>query len=672
MVRKSFSIFFWFVFFSGMSQAAVWDAKTLLSLKQLGSFDVSPDGKWIIVSVSESKEDQSGFEGKLWLMNTQNNQKYPFTMATSPSSPKFSPSGRQIAFLNKRGDEKRTQIYVMNLFGGEARQVTDIETGVSAFQWISDDQFGLVSRVWPKLNAEDTKKKLEERAADRKSKTNHLSWEEGPVRWFQRYLDDRENHLFRYTISNKKLEPLTVKTPYRLPNLGNSVSNYFHFSRQGGNYAFARSVFDKGDIKMELIVYQGKTQQFVNLTKGSKASDQGPIWSPDGQKLAFRRIPDPDIGGAQSKLFIYDLASGKTSDSSGNWDRSFGGGDWSSDSQMLTTATADSGRTNIFQWSQKDPSFRAVTSKGSYRRPRFKGKSRSVVAMYTDIGTSAELREINLDSGNVKTLWQPNAATIKQISMPSWESITYKGANGADVQAWVIYPPKFSKSKTYPLFMALHGGPHGVFDDSFHPRWNPAIYASWGYVVVTPNFHGSIGFGQKFRSSLYPDDVTKPYEDAVALAELMAKKRYIDADNMAAGGGSYGGTLTNFIAGKKHPFKALINHAGRFNYYSQYAADYGYISPTRGDFWDKKEIFEKISPHNFVKNFRVPMLFLYGEQDFRVPIHHGLSAFHATKILGLESRLVVYPNEGHWIAKPKTRIQWFGEFESWLKKYIGS
>ena len=208
--------------------------------------------------------------------------------------------------------------------------------------------------------------------------------------------------------------------------------------------------------------------------------------------------------------------------------------------------------------------------------------------------------------------------------------------------------------------MALHGGPHGAFGNSFHPRWNLAIYASWGYVVVAPNFHGSVGFGQKFRSSLYPDDVSFPYEDAIKLATKMSKEPYINADKMAAGGGSYGGTLTNFIAGKKHPFKALINHAGRFNYYSQYAADYGYISPTRGDFWNQKEVFEKISPHNFVKNFKVPMLFLYGELDYRVPIHHGLSAYHATKILGLDSRFVIYPNEGHWIGRPKNsdRMVW--------------
>jgi dipeptidyl aminopeptidase/acylaminoacyl peptidase len=234
---------------------------------------------------------------------------------------------------------------------------------------------------------------------------------------------------------------------------------------------------------------------------------------------------------------------------------------------------------------------------------------------------------------------------------------------------WVVYPPGFDPSKKYPVFMLLHGGPHNGIQDAVQWRWNAHVFASWGYIVTWHNFHGSSGFGQAFTDSINPDRISKPYDDTIKAAEWLAAKPYVDAERMVAGGGSYGGFLASTLLGRSHPYKALIAHAAVYNNFTQIGADYGAERDRFFEFWDRPEEFARYSPHTSAGNFVTPTLVIHGQQDFRVPVNHGIELFNTLQKRGVPSRLVYYPDENHWILKPQNSLFWYSEVRAWVEKY---
>jgi len=262
-----------------------------------------------------------------------------------------------------------------------------------------------------------------------------------------------------------------------------------------------------------------------------------------------------------------------------------------------------------------------------------------------------------------------NDDVMENVEMGSAESVTYSGADGDEIQMWVHYPPGFDPAKQYPLLMMIHGGPHGASMDSFHFRWNSQTFASWGYVTVWPNFHGSTGFGQDFADSINPDWATKPYADVIAAANWMSDQPWIDSDRMVAAGGSYGGYLSSILLSREHPFKALVIHAAVYDMYAQTSADFAVHSERFGPYWESPEIYEEISPHLFAGDFNTPSLVIHGQKDLRVPVGQGFELFRALQTRGVESRLIYYPDENHWVLTRENSVFWYSEVENWANRF---
>jgi dipeptidyl aminopeptidase/acylaminoacyl peptidase len=235
---------------------------------------------------------------------------------------------------------------------------------------------------------------------------------------------------------------------------------------------------------------------------------------------------------------------------------------------------------------------------------------------------------------------------------------------------WVVYPPGFKPDQKWPLFMLLHGGPHDSVTDTLQWRWNAQVFASWGYVVAWPNFHGSSGFGQAFAESAAKDWAELPYQDTVRAAGWFASQPWIDADRMAAGGGSYGGYLTAILLGRSHPFKTLIAHAPVYDLFGQYANDKGANLRRFGEHWQDRARFERNSPHLAAGNFNTPTLVIHGEQDLRVPVSQGIALFNTLQNRGVPSRLLYFPDENHWIHKPQNSLFWYQTVQDWLAEYV--
>jgi len=274
----------------------------------------------------------------------------------------------------------------------------------------------------------------------------------------------------------------------------------------------------------------------------------------------------------------------------------------------------------------------------------------------------------------VRQIDQFNSTLVSTWDIGEVKNVTYKGADDEDVQMWIVHPPKFDQSKKWPLLMMIHGGPHNAITTDFHYRWNAHLFASKGYVVAIPNFHGSSGFGQKFTDSITGDMATKPFIDVMKATDYMEALPYIDKTRTTAAGASYGGYMMAWLNGHTDRYKAMICHAGVYNWHSMMASDFvrGRERPLGAMPWGDQAKIDKQNPQRFAANFKTPTLVMHGEKDYRVPITQGMEYYNTLRIKGVPTRFVYFPDENHWVMKPQNSRLWHREFFAWLEKHVGS
>ncbi len=296
----------------------------------------------------------------------------------------------------------------------------------------------------------------------------------------------------------------------------------------------------------------------------------------------------------------------------------------------------------------------------------------NIVFNHHNLSAPPEIYSVNTQSGNARKLTGFNDSIVDSVDWGEIENVTYKGANDADIQMFINYPPDYDPSKKYPLVMMIHGGPHGTFGDTFHFRWNSQLFAAPGYIVAMPNFHGSTSFGQEFTKSIHGNHADLPFRDIMKAADYMIERGLVDEEKMAATGGSYGGYMVSWIAGHTDRFACLINHAGVYDLHLQFASDFSANRKYQygGSPWENFDQMNAINPSQFAHNFSSPMLVIHGELDYRVPVAHGFMVYNIYKNMGLEARLVYYPDENHWILTPQNSLFWYDEFYGWLERYL--
>ncbi|MFA7542668.1 MAG: prolyl oligopeptidase family serine peptidase, partial [Lysobacterales bacterium] len=409
-----------------------------------------------------------------------------------------------------------------------------------------------------------------------------------------------------------------------------------------------------------------------NLTADNPANDTGPRFSPDGRWLSYSRQAIPGFYADRQQLVLHDRRTGQEQVLSADIDRSISQPLWLGDSRSLIVSVDDAGTRRLYRLEVPSGRFTAITGQTSYGSPSVSSDGRVLVALNESFLLPPTLVRVNPRNGQVMQLSSFNDEILGNIDFGSYESVTYQGANGQPIQMWVNYPPGFDRSRQYPLFLLIHGGPHSAIGDGFHWRWNAQVFSGWGQVTAWHNFHGSSGFGQEFTDSINPDWASLPYTDTIKAAQWFAGQPWIDESRMAAGGGSYGGYLSSLILGREHPFKTLIAHAAVYNLYTQYASDYGGSKRRHGEFWDDPDQFRAISPHYQAGNFDTPTLVIHGELDYRVPVNHGIELFNTLQNRGVRSRFLYYPDENHWILKHNNSLRWYQEVHDWLHEFIGA
>jgi dipeptidyl aminopeptidase/acylaminoacyl peptidase len=656
-----------------VSQKKPLSAEKMWQLSRLGPPSLSPDGKWAVLAVTtyEIKTDKA--LSALWLIPTAGGDARQLTAGVgSDSNPTWSPDGKSIAFMGKRGEDEVPQLYVIAVDGGEARRLTSVPGGAFAPQWFPDSKrIAFASWVFPDWKGwEDQTKRAKER---KESKVTARVWTKAPARHWDRLLDERRAHLFITPVAGGEPTPVTVGSKLSLPfgpiNADPDREDY-DISPDGKEIAFCADS-DRSGVEPNRDIYVVAVQggPARNLTADNPAADAHPKYSPDGKFIAYSRQTVPRAYYDRVRLALHDRASGKNRVVTEAWDRSASNLVWAPDAKTLLGSIDDAGTRRVYRIDPASGKVTALTKEQSFTGLAVSGAARTVVALRESFSEPPTLVRLDANGDPVK-LSRFNDALLGGVELARHESVTFPGSEGKPIQMWISYPPGFDKSKKYPLYFLLHGGPHSGVTDGFAYRWNTQVFAGWGYVVAWHNFHGSSGFGQAFAASIDPDWVTKPYRDTIAAAEWFAQQPWIDPTRMAAGGGSYGGYLASILLGRPHPFKTLVVHAGVSDRYAQYASDHGAGKKRFTEFWEDDALYRKISPHLAAAEFKTPALVIHGGLDYRVPDSQGFELFNILQNRGVKSMMVYFPNENHWVLKPQNSLFWYDTVRKWLHDFV--
>jgi len=639
----------------------------LWQLDRLGAPVISPLGDHVVVPVTSYAVDSDESDTRLWLLAADGGVQRPLTAAGHDASdPAFSADGQTLAFISKRADDENGQIYLLSMNApGEAERLTEVPTGVAALKWVGQHLY-FISSVWPD---KDWAEMAENLKAEADNKVSARQWNALPYSSWDHWIDEaRQAHLFRIGAEGGEIEALTEPLGWQLPRSAQGRDAYAVHPDETHLVIATDSDPKAVDPKTELVLVRLADGAITHLSADNPASDGAPVFSPDGRSLAFARQSIHGFYADTARLIVHDLASGQQRNLTAGWDRSVAGIIWTPDSAGLYASIADAavGRIHYIDRAGRAP--RAITDQTSFSDLSI-ARDGTLVASNQSFLYPPRVVRIDTETGQPTRLDHFNDAILDEVDLGHYESVTYSGHNGRDIQMWVHYPPGFDESKKYPLFLLIHGGPHNAIPDAFHFRWNAQTFASWGYVTAWHNFHGSSSFGQEFADAINPDWVTAPYADTIAAAQWFAEQDWIDAERMVAGGGSYGGYLSSILLGRDHPFNALLIHAPVYNMYSQMAADFAVHSTRFGHFWERPEIYREISPHYYAGEFDTPALIVHGQNDLRVPVGQAFELFRTLQSRGVESRLIYFPDENHWVLKPNNSIYWYHQVRDWMARF---
>lgn len=655
----------------------------LAAFHRISSPQVSPDGKWIAYVVADVNKAENRTDSDIWLLPVGGGE--PRRLTSSPKHdrhPTWSPDGKWIAFESTRDGE--SQIWVIPSDGGEARKLTTISTEAAQPVWSPDGKsIAFISAVFPEFSdkpfAESDKAnraKLDERE---KSKVKAHVITQLLYRHWDSWVEGKRQHLFVTPIQNGASagEPRDL-TPGDRDAVPTSTTfeagDEFAFSPDSAELVYTATPTpareEAWSTNHDLWAVNLKTGKRRQLTKNPAADGFG-RYSPDGKFIAYRAQSRAGFEADRWQLMLLDRATGQSRSLTESFDSLVEDFAWAPDGKTLVFAAEDKGTKRLWTIPAAGGAPKPITTGGASGEGVITPDGRTVIFTRSELAAPATVFSVSIGGGEATKLTHLNDELLGRLDLGKPESVTVSGAGGTPVQMWIVKPPGFDAAKKYPLVFWVHGGPQGAFMDSWSTRWNAELWAAQGYVIALPNPRGSTGFGQKFTDEISGDWSGKVYEDLMACLALLEKQPYIDTTRMAAAGASYGGFMMNWFQGHTDKFKTLITHCGVYNFDTMY----GTTEELWFDEWDhgipwEHPKFNEGSPHRFAKQFKTPNLVIHNELDFRVPIAQGLDLFTALQRRGVPSKLLIFPDEGHWVLKPQNSELWHQTIFDWLKVYL--
>jgi dipeptidyl aminopeptidase/acylaminoacyl peptidase len=697
----------------------------MMKLKRVGEPEVSPDGKWVIFSVTDVNLEANTKTPHIWIVPTAGGQERDIISDRDADRPRWSPDGKHFAFLSTIGG--KLQVFSADFDDATARvtgvhQLTSIATAAGGELWSPDGKNILfTSDVYPECDGKPAAeaacnaKKVEERET---SKVKALVFDHLLYRHWNAYREGKRTHIFIAPAtppvaggsSDFKL-PVHFPPPLDLtpgdfdaPPFSLGGQDNYAFSPDGQEICYTSNHDPVPAISTnnDLWIVPVNGGPAKNITADNPASDSTPLYSPDGKYIAYRAQARPGYEADRFRLMLYDRKTGEKKNLTELFvDLSLGTFLWAPSSLQIYFSYEDRGGAPAAILKFRGP--------GNFKgdvvdlAPGFNGDfattSDGTILFFTRMALEhpTEIRRISLSKETLlqthddtkpfnerdqsQAVTRLNDAVLSQVSMSPLESFWFTGANRDKVEGFLVKPPNFDASKKYPVKFLIHGGPQGAWGDDWSYRWNPELFASptsstsSGYVVIMINFHGSTGYGQKFIDAINGDWGGAPFEDLMKGLDY-AEKTYpfIDKDRECALGASYGGYMANWILGHTDRFKCIVSHDGMFNAESAWGTteelwfnDWEF----KGTPYDNREMYRKWSPHEYAKNFKTPTLVIHSQLDYRLDVSQGFDLFTTLQRENVSSKMLYFPDEGHWVLKPQNSQLWYKTVNDWVDRWVG-
>jgi dipeptidyl aminopeptidase/acylaminoacyl peptidase len=664
-------------------------------MKRVGAPQVSPDGRWIVASVVEPAYDDNAQLSDLWLIDTAaRHSSRRLTSTRRPeSSVVWSPDSSGIVFSAQRENDDVPQLYSLDLRrGGEARRLTNLSGGARNPVFSHDGRrLAFVSLMYPQAKDEAANKAMVE--AFRARKTNARIFDGFPIRNWDHWLDERQVRIFVQELDD---DGMTTGNPRdllagtalasspgfagRQTDTGEELEVEFtpdnqsivfgaSTNRNAAAYAFT-------DSQLFLVSITGGEPK--RITQGANSWAQ-PRFTPDGSTLlAILETQEKSVYNASRIAAIPWPDTGKYHIVTDGIDRSVGSFAVSPDSREVYFTAEDNGNEKLYSTRLGGGTVQAMfgVEKGAYTNLTIPARSGrlSLYANWESASSPGEIALVQPQNGKALVLTKFNAARTAQLDLPPIENFWFTSSRGKRIHSFVVRPPGFDSSKKYPLFVVIHGGPHGMWRDQFFVRWNYHLLAAPGYVLLLTNYSGSTGFGEAFSRSIQGDPLKGPGDEINEAADAAIRQySFIDGTRQCAGGASYGGHLANWLQGTTTRYKCLVSHAGLVNLEAQWGTSdtiYSREVNLGGPPWEKAPVWNEQNPIRYAAKFRTPVLVTVGENDFRVPLNNTLEYWSALQRMQVPSRLIVFPDENHWIQKGEDSRLFYAEISAWLARWL--
>ena len=671
----------------------------LWSLQRLGTPSLSPDGAQAVAAVTGFSMEDNKSSSSLWLLSTLGGRPRRLTSCgDKDGNPRWSPArrngrpgqghGELIAFTAKREQQgtkdEESQLYLIAPDGGEAQRAADVATGVEAFRWLPDGR-GLVfvSWVWPELKGAKAQARKHKEFKDRKESGYATS--ESMYRFWDRNLPlGRVPHLHLLELGKDgapgKVRDLFEGGSYELSR-SEPGADQFDISPDGQRLVFA---FDpnpqkRADGRFALAEMDLKSGATDVIVRDADWDFSAPRYSPDGGRVAFTASHQAVKHTMPAQLAVWDREEHSWDVVSLAWDHEVHAPlHWEDDGQAVLFLAEQKGRTHLWRFDLPDRRAEVVVTGGTLA-----GFDKAAGTLVT-LGDSAlhpSRIHAHLPGEVARRLESFNDDIMAGLALGRVEEVWFKGASaqggphaeGDDVQMWLVHPPGFDAKKKYPVLHSIHGGPHTGPGDNWHYRWNLQLFAAQGYVVASVNYHGSSGFGYAFKDSITHRWGELELQDIEAATDTVLKRPYVDARRVYASGGSYGGYMVAWMNGHVAPgrYRAYVCHAGCYDWVAMFADDaWSWHAKELGAwYWDDLARVQSQSPATFAGNMATPTLVIHGALDYRVPDAQGLAYYNPLKARGVDARLLWFPDENHWILKPRNSRLWYSEFFGWLRRH---
>jgi dipeptidyl aminopeptidase/acylaminoacyl peptidase len=670
---------------AGAAESHPFDVHDLLAMQRITELRPSPRGDRVafVLRTTDLPGNRGIFD--LWLVDVDGSGLRQLTAdAAVDGNPVWSPDGASLYFLTTRSGSSQVWRLPIGTAGATttptALQVTDLPLDVSNLR-LADDGSRLLFSLEVFVDCPTLACTRERVDAVEKGKARGHLYEGGFIRHWDAWSDGRRNHLFTATLGAGGMagEPvdLTRGMDADVPSRPFGGTEEFTFSPDGRSVVFSARVAGREEPwSTNFDLYQAAADgsgKPANLTAANPAWDTYPAFSPDGKTLAYAAMARPGFESDRFQIVLRSLPDGKERKLAADWDRSTGEMFFSRDGKTLYTAAEDLGQTALFAIDVASGRVRRLVTDGQVRSPGLAGDL--LVFGREDLRSPVDLYTVGEDGANLRQITRVNQDRLAAVRMGDYEQFTFAGAGGDTVYGYVVKPVDFEPGRKYPLAFLIHGGPEGIFGNEFHYRWNRQIYAGAGYAVVTIDFHGSTSYGQAFTDAIRGDWGGKPLVDLQqGLAAVLARYPWIDGDRACALGASYGGYMTNWIAGQwPDRFRCLVTHDGMLDQRMMYYGTEELWFPEweqGGPYWQNPEGHEKWNPVQFVDRWKTPMLVIHGGLDYRVPDNQGIATFNVLQRRGIPSQFLYLSNEGHWVLKPADSLLWHQTVLAWLDRWL--